>query len=90
MERCIVEASYDKPFAEDKEKAAAGVIDAYLARYGGSWVRSYYSKDRHRLICEFFAPSEELVRNAWEKAELPFDVIWSADVFEKEPTREFA
>lgn len=82
MEHCIVECSFDEPFTGEDERETASAIDRYLQEHGGHWVRSYYNKDRTRLICEFEAPDAATVRKAWEEAACPYDSVWVATVYE--------
>ena len=37
-----------------------------------------------RIICEFEAPDENTVREAWALAECPIEAVWDAEVFNRE------
>lgn len=84
MEHIIVEGLFSKPLDEEEEHRAAQEVDRRLDVQGGRWLRSYYSKDRKRCICEFLAPDVESVREAWEASGMPADQIWSAQVYTSE------
>jgi hypothetical protein len=80
MELVVVERLLDKPytFAELNcmERSSASCFNLHQVRA----LRSYFSKDRTRVICLYEAPDAEAVRVANRKAGLPFDNVWSADV----------
>ncbi|MEO6488132.1 MAG: nickel-binding protein [Thermoanaerobaculia bacterium] len=63
---------------------AAKKIDKCLEEYGARWIRSYVSKDRKRIICEFEAADAEQVRASYRNAGVKFESCWSADVFARE------
>jgi hypothetical protein len=84
MNHFIVECRFDEPLNEAEDKRISSTVDSYLGQHEGRWIRSYYSKDRQRLICEFEAPDSETVAKAWEEADCPIESVWSAEVFERE------
>ena len=81
MELVVVERVLDRPHSfaelESKERSAASCFNLQQVRP----LRRYFSKDRKRLICLYEAPDAEAVRSANRKAGLPFESVWSADVF---------
>jgi hypothetical protein len=80
MELVVVERLLDKhTFAELNcmEHSFASCFSLHQVRA----LRSYFSKDRKRMICLYEAPDAEAVRIANRTAGLPFDSVWSADVF---------
>ena len=80
MTRIIVERTFDPPLTlEDLrgvETRMASCLDLCRVR----WVRSYWSADRHRMICEYEAPDAASVRNVQREAQAKFDCLWIADV----------
>ena len=48
-----------------------------LDTHGVSFVRTYFSQDRKRMICLYRAPDAEAVREAQRKAGMPLDAVWS-------------
>lgn len=84
MERFILECRLDRPFSKENEKASSHAIEKYLEEHGSRWIRTYYNKQRTRIICEFEAPDENTVREAWAMAECPIEAVWDAEVFDRE------
>lgn len=58
------------------EDRGAWCLDAH----GVSFLRTYFSRDRRRLVCLYEAPDAESVRLVQEKAGLPFDKVWGSRV----------
>jgi hypothetical protein len=81
MARVIVEQVYAEPMTDEALAAFAKRIDPCLEVRSGTWRRSAVSSDRRRMTCEFEAPDAESVREAYGVAGLPYERIWSADVF---------
>lgn len=81
MEVVVVERLLDKPYTfaelDELERSAQSCFQLHQVRA----LRSYFSKDRKRMICLYEAPDAEAVRVANRKAGLPFETVWSADVF---------
>jgi hypothetical protein len=80
MSVVVVERSFPEPVAfEDlqaMEDRGAGCLEAH----GVSFLRTYLSRDRRRMVCLYEAPDAEAVRIAQGKAGLPFDRAWAARV----------
>lgn len=81
MERVIVERTFDRPAdmaeLQAREKSAAWCLETWNIRP----LASFVSRDGLRIICTYEAPDAESVRKANETAGLPFDNVWSAQVF---------
>ena len=84
MAHIVLEQSFEQPVGEEKFAEFAKRLDPCLALRRGTWVRSYFSADRKRVVCEFEAPDAESVREALRTANVPFDRVWSADLFKVE------
>ena len=82
MARIVMEQTFPAPMSDDELSAFAKRLDACLDLRNGTWARSYLAVDRKRLVCEFEAPDAESVRDALRSANLPFDRVWSASVFD--------
>jgi hypothetical protein len=82
MVRVIVERRFDEPQMFDelqaKEESFAWCLEQHKVRF----IRSYFSKDRKRMICEYEAPDAEAVRRVQRTAFLPFERIWTARLFD--------
>jgi hypothetical protein len=81
MSVVVVERSFDEPVAFESLQAAEDSKAACLEAYGVRFKRSYFSRDRRRMICLYEAPDAESVRFLQEKAGLPFDRVWTARAF---------
>jgi len=73
----LVERSWDEPVDFEviaaREEEGAWCLEAHNV----SFIRSYFSKDKRRMICLYRAPDAESVRQAQSKAELPYDNVWA-------------
>lgn len=80
MARLIVERTFETPLGEADHKAAGDRLAPCLEVHGVRWIRSYFSADRRRMICEYEAPDAEAVRLANRSAGVTFDRVWNADL----------
>jgi len=80
MSRIIVERTFDPPLTLEHLRAVETRMASCLDLYRVRWVRSYWSADRQRMICEYEAPDAASVRSVQREAEATFDRIWIADV----------
>ena len=55
------------------EDAGKGCLDMHRVRF----VRSFFSRDRKRMLCLYAAPDAESVRIAQREAQMPFDRAWA-------------
>jgi len=75
----LVERSFPQPVAfEDVRARGASCLEAHRVRF----LRSYFSRDRRRMVCLYEAPDAESVRFAQEKAGVPYETAWTARVVE--------
>jgi hypothetical protein len=84
MSRIIVERKFDEPEAFDELQAQEDRFAWCLEQRRVKFIRSYFSKDRRRMICEYEAPDAEAVREVQRTASMPFERIWAAEVFDWE------
>jgi hypothetical protein len=84
MERVVMEQSFETPLSDERMETFARRIDECLGLRSGAWARSYVARDRKRMVCEFVAPDAESVRDALRSGEIPFDRVWTAEVFAAE------
>ena len=80
MPRIIVERTFEKPLTQEELKATEGRMAPCLDLYRVRWIRSYWSAERRRMICEYDAPDAASVKSVQREAEAKFDRIWTADV----------
>ena len=80
MPRIIVERSFEAPFTEEELAAVEARMAPCLDLYNVRWIRSYWSADRTRMICEYDAGDIASVRNVQREADAKFERVWAADV----------
>lgn len=82
MARVMLEQTFETPISDEELARFSKQLDPCLELRDGAWARSYLSLDRKRVFCEFEAPDAESVREALRSADVPFDRVWSAHVFD--------
>ena len=80
MPRVIVERTFEKALTQEELKETEARMAPCLDLYNVRWIRSYWSADRCRMICEYDAADVASVRNVQREAAAKFDRAWSADV----------
>ena len=80
MPRVIVERSFETPFTQKDLDAVEVRMAPCLNLYNVRWIRSYWSADRLRMICEYEAADLASVRNVQREAGARFERAWAADV----------
>ena len=84
MSILIVEQHFTEPVSEEQYDIWANRADPCLEARGARWMRSYISRDRRHILCEFEAPDADAVRDSYRAADAPFDRVWAAEVFKRE------
>lgn len=82
MSRVIVERKFGKPEVFDELQAQEDKFAWCLDQHNVKFIRTYFSRDRRTMICEYEAPDAEAVRTVQRTANMPFERIWTAQVFE--------
>jgi hypothetical protein len=85
MPRIIVERTFDPPLTAEGLQAIQGRMEPCLDLYGVVWLRSFWSADRRRMICEYEAADAESVRVVQRESRAPFDRVWTADILSTHP-----
>lgn len=80
MPRVIVERTFEIPMTDEEFRAVDARIGKCLDLYQVRWIRSRWSSDRRRMICEYEAADTASVRNVQHEAEASFNHAWVADV----------
>ncbi|RWB04922.1 nickel-binding protein [Mesorhizobium sp.] len=80
MPRIIVERTFEAPFTQQELDAVEARMAPCLDLYDVRWIRSYWSSDRLRMICEYEAADIASVRNVQHEGEARFERAWAADV----------
>ena len=82
MPKFIVERSFDVPLTKEQLVATEERMAPCLDIYDVNWIRSYWSADRQRMICEYEAADAQAVRNVQREADAKFERVWLADILE--------
>jgi hypothetical protein len=86
----VLEQTFDSAITEQDLSDSAKRMDKCLEAHGARWMRSYLSKDRKRMICEFEAADAEQVRVSARSAGVAFDRCWTADLYSRDtPTASY-
>jgi hypothetical protein len=80
MPRFKVERTFDHPLTEQDLKEAVKRMEPCLVLYGVKSIRSYWSSDHQRMICEYDAADAASVRSVQCEAGASFDRVWPADL----------
>jgi hypothetical protein len=73
----VVERSFEAPVTIEEIQAIEDEGAACLETRDVTFVRTFFSRDRKRMICLYRAPDAEAVREAQRKAKMPVDSVWS-------------
>ena len=69
--------TFDQPVTLDQiqaiEDAGAWCLETHRVKFA----RTFFSRDRKRMICLYQAPDAESVRLAQRQAEMPVDLVWA-------------
>jgi len=79
----VILVEHDRPAPVDQEEVRRR-IERCLTLRNARWMRSYYTGDGRRSICQFEAPDAETVREAFRAAGHPFDRAWVAQMWWRE------
>ena len=82
MARVMVERKFDDATSFDDLQAQEDAFAWCKEQHAVTFIRSYFSQDRKRMICEYEAPDAEAVRKVQRTASMPFERIWTATVFD--------
>ena len=77
MTTVVVERSFAEPVAFEEIQAVEDRGAWCLEAHGVRFLRTFFSRDRRRMICLYEAPDAESVRLAEEKAGVPFERAWA-------------
>ena len=76
MQKFIVERTFAPPLTREQLNDTEARMKPCLDLYKVRWLRSYWSADRTRMICEYEAPDAESVREVQNQAGAKFDSVW--------------
>jgi hypothetical protein len=89
MELVLLERRFEQPIEFDEiqklENAGAWSLDTHDVRL----LKTFFSKDRRRMLCLYEAPDAAAVRLAEDQAKVPYDRAWTCKVIQsKEPSSD--
>jgi hypothetical protein len=73
----VVERSWESPMKIEQIQAIEDAGIACLEVRNVHFSRSFFSRDRKRMVCLYRAPDAESVREAQREARMPVDSVWS-------------
>ncbi|MDN3562981.1 DUF4242 domain-containing protein [Paeniroseomonas aquatica] len=80
MPRFIVERTFEPPLTPEDLHGVEGRMAPCLELYRVQWLRSYWSEDRRRMVCEYEAADAASVRDVQREAGATFDRVWPAEL----------
>ena len=80
LERVVVTRSFPEPPDFDEVQAREDAVGWCLDMHNVTFVETFFSLDRTRMLCLYDAPDAEAVRHANRESGIPFDDIWSCDL----------
>jgi len=82
MAKIIVVRRFDPPLTQAELRGVENRMAPCLDLYKVRWLRSYWSQDRRRMVCEYEAADMQSVREVQREAGARFEDMWLADVLE--------
>jgi hypothetical protein len=73
----VVERSFDEPVTLEEIQAIEDAGASFLETHEVRFVRTFFSRDRRRMVCLYRAPDAEAVRVAQRMAGMPLESVWS-------------
>lgn len=80
----VVERAFDEPASIESLQAQEDAKRWCLDVHHVTFVRTFFSSDRKRMICLYQAPDAESVRAAQRQAGLPFDRVWPCRTIDRD------
>lgn len=80
----MVTRSFDEPVSLEDLQAIEDGAAWCLELHKVTFLRTYFSVDRMRMLCLYQAPDAESVRLAQQQAGMPFDRVWACRNFAPE------
>ncbi|NJL49908.1 MAG: DUF4242 domain-containing protein [Leptolyngbyaceae cyanobacterium SM2_5_2] len=84
MALILVETLSDAPLTPENPTDTDFRVLQCLTERAATWRYSLLSSDRHRMICTFYAPDAESVRESYRRAGGVFNSIWTATMIQPE------
>ena len=77
----VVTRSFDEAVTLDEIQAIEDAGAWCLELHNVTFLRTYFSLDRKRMICLYVAPDAESVRLAQRQAQMPVESVWSCQSY---------
>ena len=82
MVHVIVERTFENPLTSEELRSVEARMAPCFEVHGVRWLRSFWSTDRRRMICEYEAPDAGAVREVQREAGAVYGAVWTAEVRE--------
>ena len=73
----VVERSFEEPVSVEELQAVEDAGAWCMELHRVTFLRTFFSQDRKRMLCLYHAPDAESVRQAQRKAGMPTERVWS-------------
>ena len=73
----VVERSFPEPVSVESLQAAEDAAAWCLELHKVTFLRTYFSADRKRMLCLYQAPDAESVRLSQQQAKITFERVWA-------------
>lgn len=83
----VVTRRFDAPVTLDEIQAIEDAGAQCLEMRRVTFMRTFFSLDRLRMLCLYEAPDAELVREAQREADMPVDKVWSYQRLDRDLAR---
>lgn len=79
MELVLLERRFEQPVTFDEIQALEDAGAWCLSTQNVRFLKTFFSRDRRRMLCLYEAPDAEAVRLAESQAKVPFERAWSCE-----------
>ncbi len=76
----VVERTFAEPLPQEELQEIGARMKPCLELHNVRYIRSFWSRDRRRMICHYEASDAEAVREVQREAGAKFDAVWPAEV----------
>ena len=77
MELVLVERRFDQPVEFEDIQSLEDAGSWCLELHGVRFIKTFFSRDRRRMLCLYEAPDAEAVRLAESQAKVPYERAWT-------------
>jgi len=80
----VVERNFPEPVTVESLQAAEDAAAWCLKLHKVTFLRTYFSANRTRMLCLYQAPDAESVRLSQQQANMPFERVWACHHYTRE------